>query len=119
MDFWEKVKKDIQKGIREGIGIVQEGVTVVKEKAGELTEEGKKRLRIFDLKTKVQREISELGGHVYDLSSRVRNPMVNAKVKAVVSRIKKLEAQIAKLEGRKRAASSNVKPKHTAKSKVK
>ena len=101
MDFWERVKKDLQRGIKEGIGIVKEGVTIVKAKAGELTEEGKKRLKIFELKTKVQREISELGGKVYDLSAKAKNPLLDSKVKAVISRIKKLEAQIAKIEEQK------------------
>ncbi len=99
MGFWENVKRDIQKGFKEGIGIVKEGVTVVREKAEELTEEGKRRLKIFDLKTKVQREFAELGGKIYDLSSKMKNPMLDSKVKTVMSRIKKLEMQIAKLEG--------------------
>ncbi len=99
MGFWENVKRDIQKGFKEGIGIVKEGVTVVREKAEELTEEGKRRLKIFDLKTKVQREFAELGGKIYDLSSKMKNPMLDSKVKTVMSRIKKLEMQIARLEG--------------------
>lgn len=98
MDFWEKVKKDLQKGIREGITFVKEGAVVVKEKAEELTEEAKKQYRIFNLKTKVQKEITELGGRIYDLSSKTRNPMTDRKVKTIVSRINKLEAQIKKLE---------------------
>lgn len=109
MSFWEKVKKDMRKGIKEGIHIVKEGAIVVREKAEELTVEGKKRYRIFDLKTKVQKEITELGGKVYDLIPKVKNPILNSKVKVVVSRIKKLEAQITKLEG---------KPKLTIKKKV-
>jgi hypothetical protein len=119
MDFWEKVKRDIQKGIKEGIGIVSEGVTVVKEKAGELTEEGKRRLKLFELQTKVQKETAELGGKVYDLSSKMKNPMLDSKVKAVVSRIKKLETQMAKLEGRKRAAPAKTNPKRITKTKRK
>lgn len=101
MNFWEKVKKDIQKGVKEGIGIVKEGAIAVKVKAGELTEEGKRRYKIFELKTKVQRELSELGGRVYDLSSKVKNPMLDKKVKAIVARVKKLEARVTKLEGKK------------------
>ena len=105
MDFWEKIKNDIQKGIKEGIGMVKEGVTVAKAKAEGLTEEGKRRLKIFELKTKVHREISELGGRVYDLSEKLKNPMLDRKVKAVIARIKKFEAQIAKLEGKKKGIS--------------
>lgn len=103
MDFWEKVKQDVQKGIKEGLVMFGEGITVVKAKAGELTEEGKRRLKIFELKTKVQREISELGGRVYGLSGKLKNPMLDKKAKAITSRIKKLEMQIGKLESKKKA----------------
>ena len=60
MDFWEKIKSDIQKGIREGIGIVKEGAIVVRAKAEELTEEGKKRLKVFE-----QNRISRLDPRSY------------------------------------------------------
>ncbi len=119
MDFWDKVKADIQKGLKEGAAIVRQGVTVVKEKAEELTDEGKKRLRILDLKMKVQGEVSELGGKIYDLSSRVKNPMLDKKVKAVISKIKKLETQIAKLEGTAKEALKKKTPKGKTKSKNK
>jgi hypothetical protein len=99
MDFWEKVKRDVRKGIREGLVFVREGVAVVKEKAEELTEEGKRRIRLFDLKTKVQKEMSELGGRVYSLGSKDKNPMLDKKVKTSIGKIKKMEMQIAKIEG--------------------
>ena len=57
MNFWEKVKNDLQKGIKEGIVFVKEGATIARVKAEELTEEGEKRLKIFELKTKVQKEL--------------------------------------------------------------
>jgi hypothetical protein len=118
MDFWEKIKGDIQKGIREGIGIVKEGAIVVRTKAEELTEEGKKRLKVFELKTKVQRDLSELGGKVYALSAKEKNPLLDKRVKAVMDRVRKVEAQIAKLEGRKTASGKTAK-KPTAKAKRK
>lgn len=107
MDFWEKIKNDIQKGVKEGIGMVKEGVTVARAKAEELTEEGKRRFRIFELKTKVQREIAELGGRVYDLSDKLKNPMLDKKVKSIVTRVKKLEGKIMKLEVKRKAVSKN------------
>jgi hypothetical protein len=99
MDFWEKVKRDVQKGIREGLVFVREGVAVVKEKAEELTGEGKRRIKLFEFKTKVQKEMSELGGRVYSLDSKNKNPMQDKKVKTSIGKIRKLEMQIAKLEG--------------------
>lgn len=100
MDFWEKIKRDIQVGVREGIGIVREGVTVAKAKAEELTEEGKRRIRVLELKTKVQREISELGGRVYTISQKSKSRLSDKKVQSIITRIKKLEEKIGKLEGK-------------------
>lgn len=104
MTLWEKVKKDLQKGLKEGIEAVKEGAQAVKEKAEEIGEEGKRRYTIFDLKGNVEKQMAELGGRVYDLSPMVKNPMIDPKVKAIISKIKKLEAQIASLEGKPKAA---------------
>ena len=98
MDFWQKVKRDVQKGIKEGVEVMREGVAAAKEKAGEMSDEGKRRYQIFTLKTKVQKEISELGGKVYGLSAKVKNPMLDNKIRATIARIKKIELQIVKLE---------------------
>ena len=117
MSFWDKVKKDIQKGFKEGMAFVKEGATVVMEKAEELTEEGKKRYNIFELKTKVQKEITELGGKVYDLSSKRKNPLLDSKVKANISRIKKLELKINRLEAKSKKASATKPRKRVSPSK--
>lgn len=99
MNFWEKIRRDVQRGIKEGLSVVKEGAAVAREKAEELTAEGKRRYEVFDLKMKVQREMSELGGKVYDLSARVKNPLTDKRVKGIIGKIKKLETQIMKLEG--------------------
>jgi len=104
MDFWDKVKKDLQKGFNEGIAVMKEGVGVVKTKAEELTAEGKRQYKIYQLKTKVQNHIAELGGKVYSLSSTAGNPLLDNRVKGLVARIKTLEEQIDILEGKKTTA---------------
>lgn len=104
MNFWTKIKKDLQKGYDEGIAFVKEGAAVVLKKAEELTEEGKKRYVLYELKSKVQKEIAELGGQVYDLSTKMRNPLLDGKVKDLIARIRRLEADISKHEGRQSAA---------------
>lgn len=104
MNFWTKIKKDLQKGYDEGIAFVKEGAAVVLKKAEELTEEGKKRYVLYELKSKVQKEIAELGGQVYDLSTKMRNPLLDGKVKDLIARIGRLEAEIRKHEGRQSAA---------------
>jgi peptidoglycan hydrolase CwlO-like protein len=119
MNFWTKVRDDLQKGVGEGIAMVKEGASVVKKKAEELTEEGKRRYQLYELKTKVHKEISELGGTVYDLSEKVKNPMLNDKVKVIKARIKKLEVQIQKLEGKPEAKPGKAAPKKKPVRKVK
>jgi hypothetical protein len=100
MSLWNEVKADLERGVKEGIEIIKEGATFVKGKTEELTEEGKRRLKLFELKAKVRKEMTELGGYVYDLKFRVKNPLGDSKVKVVIERIKKLEDQIMKLEGK-------------------
>jgi hypothetical protein len=100
MEFWEMTKQDIQKSIKEGIVRVREGVTIAKAKAEELTEEGKRRLKILDLKMKVQDELSALGGRVYAVSQMSKNLTTDTKVKSLIAKIRKLEGQILKLEGK-------------------
>lgn len=114
MNFWERVKKDlkegiqdidweeiggeVQRGINKGIKAVRKGTAAVKEKAEELTEDAKRQYKIFELKGKVRDWIAELGGKVYELYSTGMNPMDNTNVKLILSRIRKLETQIARLE---------------------
>jgi hypothetical protein len=38
--LFDKIKKDVKKGIEEGIAVVKEGASVVSGKMGELTAEG-------------------------------------------------------------------------------
>ncbi|MCE5195458.1 MAG: hypothetical protein LLF28_08450 [Nitrospiraceae bacterium] len=99
MTLWDKIKKDIKKGIDEGVSTVKQGAAVAVEKAGELAEEGKRRYKIFELKQKIHSNFTELGGKIYDLTiNKIKNPLNDAKVKSVISSIKKLEAETAKLE---------------------
>ena len=100
MSFWEKVEKDLQKEIRAGIAFLKQSTAVVRKKAEELSEDGKRRQSMFKLKTDVRHEIAELGGRVYDLISTHDFAVQDKRVKAIAARIKKLEAQLAKLEGK-------------------
>jgi len=119
MNFWTKIRDDLQKGVGEGIAMVKEGASVVKKKAEELTGDGKRRYQLYELKTKVHKEISELGGTVYELSEKVKNPMLNKKVKAIKAGIKKLEMQIQKLEGKAEATPVKATPRKKPVSKAK
>lgn len=101
MTLWEKVKIDLQKGIEEGMAAIKEGAAVVKEKAEELTEEGKRRYKIFELKKEVHKDLAELGGKVYDLRSKMENPLLDNEVKTIMERIQHLEEKLTELEAKK------------------
>jgi hypothetical protein len=110
---WDAIKKDLEKGLKEGLALVKEGAKVVGEKAGELTEEGKRQYKIVELKTKIQKALWDLGSRVYDLmGARAKNPATDAKVKEIVAQVKKYEGQLAALGGKAAA-----KPKKAAKKK--
>lgn len=99
--LFDKIKKDVQKGIEDGIAIVKEGASLVSGKMGELTAEGKRQYKMFDLKAKIQGQMTELGGRAYDVLDSKKSPAADGKVKAVFGKIKKLEEQLRRLEGGK------------------
>lgn len=99
MQFLTKLRQDLERGIREGVEAVREGTTYMRRRAGELTEEGKRQYRIYGLKKQVQREISEIGGRVYELSGQETNPLLDRKVTSAIARVRKLERELRRLEG--------------------
>jgi len=101
--LFDKIKKDVKKGIEEGIAVVKEGASVVSGKMGELTAEGKRQYKMFDLKSKIQCQMTELGGKAYDVLDSKQSLAADSKIKAVYAKIKKLEEQLRKLEGGKEA----------------
>ena len=99
---WQKMKKDIEKGWKEGVVAVKKGALVAQKKAGELTEEGKRRYKVLDLKTKVHKRVYDLGERVHVLLAsrkRTANPALDGTVKAIMTDIGRLESQIRKLGG--------------------
>jgi len=103
---WKEIKKDLQKGLEKGMAAMKKGAIVAQKKAGELTEEGKRQFKILTLKTKVHEAVSDLGARVYSLmnNAKVKNPALDAGVKDLMTRIKDLEAQIAAVEEKTKAA---------------
>ncbi|HEB75486.1 MAG TPA: hypothetical protein ENJ04_03965 [Nitrospirae bacterium] len=107
MAFWDKLKRDIKKGIDEGLHAFKEGTTVIKKRAETLSDDVKNKVKVFELKQKIQVHLTDLGGRVYEIASdRRRNPLANDKVKAIVEKIKKIEAQIEKIEAREQKKAS-------------
>jgi hypothetical protein len=99
---WELIKKDLQKELEKGIAIIKNGAIVIQKKAEEVTEEGKRQYKMLSTKAKLHESMRDLGAKVYMLMSgaRIRNPALDNGVKAITARIKGLEAELAKLEGK-------------------
>jgi hypothetical protein len=120
MSFWQKVKTDVEKGVTGGLAFMR-------GTAEKLTEEGKRWYRAFELKNAVHRQVSDLGGLVYELSRKSKNVMADPKVKAAIEKIRKMEEKILHLErapkkkalsGKKKVAKKVAAKKKSAKKKT-
>lgn len=99
MGLWDGVKKDLRKGLKEGIAVVKQGAAIAVVKAEELAEEGKKKYKIFELKQRIHSNFADLGGRIYDLADqKSAAPLGDKKVKSIISGIKKLEAEIKRIK---------------------
>ena len=118
-DFWDTLKKDLNKAWDEGMAAVKDGSRFAARKVDQLTTEGKKLYKIYDLKTEVHREMGELGGLIYSLQEEVEKPYTDKRVKAVIKKIDTLKERIAKLEvAKKKAAKKKTAKKTTARKKT-
>jgi len=84
-NLWE----DIAKTIREGVG------TVV-EKTEELTKIGKIKVNILNIKRRIEKDFTELGGKVYHLIVEEKKTEIatDKAVQRIVERVKELENQL-------------------------
>jgi hypothetical protein len=120
MSFWNKIQEDLKKNIHEGLEIFKEGSSVVTEKIEKLTEGGKNKYKAFNLNMKVQEEFAKLGGEIYDLiTKKSKNPLASKKVKSIITRINKFEAQINKLESKGKKKTRKTTAKKTARKRTK
>lgn len=119
MGFWDRIKKDIKKSLDEGIHVVKEGTSTVLGRAESLAEEGKKRIRTFELKQKIQAQFTELGGQLYDLIEKnIKSPLTHQSIRSILKKIDSLKEQISRLEEKtKKPAKKKAVKKTTAKKK--
>ena len=118
MSFWQTIKKDLEKEIKAGLAFFREGTAVMKKKAKEVSSEGKRHIRMIELKRKVHELMAGLGGRVYDLSVTAKDPMKDKKVLSLLARIRRLETQISKLEKDKKKPSKTAKTQKVTKAKT-
>ena len=108
--LFDKIKKDVKKGFEEGFAAVKQGANVVSVKMNELSAEGKRQYKIFNLNLKIQDQMKELGGMTYAVLDSRKSLDENKKIKAAFAKIKKLEWQLSKIGGKKIKTVSAKKP---------
>jgi hypothetical protein len=118
---WDEIKKDLQHGLEKSMAAVKQGVVVVQKKAGELTDEGKRKYTVLRLKAGIHEAIADLGAKTYVLmkGAKPKNPALDAGVKELMARIGDLEARLGKLEGKSGEGPVKARPKARTKAKKK
>lgn len=99
--LFDQIRNNLKKGMEEGIAVLKEGANVVSVKMNELSAEGKRQYKIFNLNLKIQDQINELGGMTYTVLESGKSLDENKKIKAAFAKIKKLEWQLIKIGGKK------------------
>ena len=117
--LFDKIKKDVKKGFEEGFAAVKQGANVVSVKMNELSAEGKRQYKIFNLNLKIQDQMKELGDMTYAVLDSMKSLDENKKIKAAFAKIKKLEWQLSKIGGKKIKTVSVQKPAAKAKATTK
>ena len=95
--IFDKIKKDVKKGWDEGIAAVMQGANVLSVKMNELSAEGKKQYKMFNLYVKIKDQINELGDIVYSVLESGKTLDDDKKIKTAYNKIKKLQWQLSKL----------------------
>ena len=117
--LFDQIKNNLKKGMEEGIAVLKEGANVVSVKMNELSAEGKRQYKIFNLNLKIQDQVNELGGITYAALDSAKSLDEDKKIKAAFAKIKKLEWQLNKIGGKRIKAVSAQKPAAKAKAKPK
>jgi hypothetical protein len=114
MGFWERVKKDLQVAMQEGVDLLKEGTATLTTKASRLTKKGavsikseahcmakvgKLRYQLYQLNRKAQAKFTEIGGQVYDLASKdLEGFKLDEKSRKLILETQQIEKQIQALE---------------------
>jgi|YelNatPaOPRAMG01_1025707.scaffolds.fasta_scaffold107243_2 hypothetical protein len=121
-NLFGKLKNDMKKGLEEGLAAIMKGANVVSVKMSELSEEGKRQYKLFNLHVKLRDELNALGDLAYDALKNMRSLDEDKKIRVSYLKIKKLEWQIGKIKHNqkiKKAASKKTAKKTASAASVK
>jgi len=94
--LWDTIKK----GTKDGAKILKDGVYVAAEKAEVWSKKSKIMLEISNIKRKIEKNFTELGGKVYHLiqEENVENVAANDEIKELLNTISSFENDMKKKE---------------------
>lgn len=110
MDILNGLKKDIEKGLKQGVDAVKSTATLVREKAEELTEKGKTQYQLYELNNKLQKQFADLGGKLHQLAKSKKVKISNQELRKLITAIDKIQSSISKLESKEASAAVPKKP---------
>ena len=73
---WKKMKDDLSKGIKDG-------AETVAKKANEVSAEGQRKVKIFNLKRKIQDQMADLGAAIYDAEKKTKGTVTDDNAKKI------------------------------------
>ena len=88
---WKKMKDDIAKGIKDGAGTVA-------KKTGEMSAEGQKKIKAFNLKRQIQGYMEDLGGALYNVEMKTPGTITDEAAKKILMRIEIANFDLKELE---------------------
>jgi vacuolar-type H+-ATPase subunit I/STV1 len=96
MELWEKIKK----GLQDGFEATKEGVSLVIEKTGEMSQVAKLRIKVLGLNRKIRDNFFEIGGRLYELSKKKKDVDVfsDEKISELIKEVNTMEKEIEKTE---------------------
>lgn len=95
---WNKIKEKLSKGVKEGFDAIKAGAEVTAKKAGEVSVEAKKKIKIHNLKKEIQQAAGNLGDMLYKLEKEKPGVIKNVMALEIVEKIDKLEAELKEVE---------------------
>lgn len=88
---WKKMKTDISKGLKDGAGTVA-------KKTEEITEEGQRKLKVHNLKKKMQDLMEDLGGEIYNAEKKTPGSINHDGSMVIFRKIEVLSKELKDLE---------------------
>lgn len=88
---WKKMKDDIARGLKDGAGTVA-------KKTGELSAEGQRKLKVFNLKRRIQGFMEDLGGAVYNAEMQKAGTISDDAAKEILKKIEAANTELKELE---------------------